>query len=36
MIIVIDGVVGAGKSTLAEKLSNKLGIPVYFLTAKKQ
>jgi deoxyadenosine/deoxycytidine kinase len=30
MIIVIDGVVGAGKSTLAEKLSNKLGIPVYF------
>ena len=29
MVIVIDGVVGAGKSTLAEKVSNKLGIKLY-------
>ena len=28
-MIVIDGVVGAGKSTLAQKVSNKLGIPIY-------
>ena len=30
MVIVIDGVVGAGKSTLAKKLSEKLNIPIYF------
>lgn len=30
MVIVIDGVVGAGKSTLAQKLSEKLNIPIYF------
>lgn len=30
MVIIVDGVVGAGKSTLAEKLSNKLNIPVHF------
>ena len=29
MVIVVDGVVGAGKSTLAQKLSDKLGIPIY-------
>jgi deoxyadenosine/deoxycytidine kinase len=29
-VIVIDGVVGAGKSTLAKKLSEKLNIPIYF------
>ncbi len=29
MVIVIDGVVGAGKSTLAQKVSDKLGIPIY-------
>lgn len=29
MVIVIDGVVGAGKSTLARKISDKLGIPIY-------
>lgn len=29
MVIVIDGVVGAGKSTLAKKVSDKLGIPIY-------
>ncbi len=29
MVIVIDGVVGAGKSTLAQKISDKLGIPIY-------
>ena len=28
-MIVIDGVVGAGKSTLAQKVSDKLGIPIY-------
>jgi len=28
-VIVIDGVVGAGKSTLAQKVSDKLGIPIY-------
>ena len=28
-MIVIDGVVGAGKSTLAQKISDKLGIPIY-------
>lgn len=28
-MIVIDGVVGAGKSTLAQKISEKLGIPIY-------
>ncbi len=30
MVIIIDGVVGAGKSTLAEKVSNKLNIPVFY------
>lgn len=30
MIIIIDGVVGAGKTTLAEKLGEVLNIPVYF------
>lgn len=30
MVIVIDGVVGAGKSTLVQKLSEKLNIPIYF------
>ena len=29
MVIVVDGVVGAGKSTLAQKLSDKLGIPIF-------
>jgi deoxyadenosine/deoxycytidine kinase len=29
VVIVVDGVVGAGKSTLAQKLSDKLGIPIY-------
>ena len=29
MVIVIDGVVGAGKSTLAQKISDKMGIPIY-------
>jgi deoxyadenosine/deoxycytidine kinase len=29
VVIVIDGVVGAGKSTLAQKVSEKLGIPIY-------
>jgi deoxyadenosine/deoxycytidine kinase len=28
-VIVIDGVVGAGKSTLAQKISDKMGIPIY-------
>jgi deoxyadenosine/deoxycytidine kinase len=28
-VIVIDGVVGAGKSTLAQKISDKLGIPIF-------
>ncbi len=30
MVIIIDGVVGAGKSTLAEKVSSKLNIPVFY------
>jgi len=30
MIILIDAVVGAGKSTLSEKLGQKLNIPVYY------
>ena len=30
MILIIDGVVGAGKTTLAEKLGKALNIPVYF------
>jgi deoxyadenosine/deoxycytidine kinase len=30
VVIIIDGVVGAGKSTLAEKVSNKLNIPVFY------
>ena len=30
MVIIIDGVVGAGKSTLSEKVSQKLGIPVFY------
>lgn len=30
MVIIIDGVVGAGKSTLSEKVSKKLGIPVFY------
>ena len=30
MIILIDAVVGAGKTTLAEKLGEVLNIPVYF------
>ena len=29
MVIVIDGVVGAGKSTLAQKLSDKLNVPIF-------
>lgn len=29
-MIIIDGVVGAGKSTLAEKVSSKLNIPVFY------
>lgn len=29
-MIIIDGVVGAGKSTLSEKVSQKLGIPVFY------
>jgi deoxyadenosine/deoxycytidine kinase len=29
-VIIIDGVVGAGKSTLAEKVSSKLNIPVFY------
>jgi deoxyadenosine/deoxycytidine kinase len=29
VVIVVDGVVGAGKSTLAQKLSDKLGIPIF-------
>lgn len=29
MVIVVDGVVGAGKSTLAQKISDKLGIPIF-------
>lgn len=29
-MIVIDGVVGAGKSTLAEKISEKLDVPIYY------
>lgn len=28
-MIVVDGVVGAGKSTLAQKISDKLGIPIF-------
>jgi deoxyadenosine/deoxycytidine kinase len=30
VVIIIDGVVGAGKSTLAEKVSSKLNIPVFY------
>ncbi len=30
MVIIIDGVVGAGKSTLSEKVSKKLDIPVFY------
>lgn len=30
MVIIVDGVVGAGKSTLAEKLSQELNIPIYY------
>jgi deoxyadenosine/deoxycytidine kinase len=30
VVIVIDGVVGAGKSTLAEKVSQKLNVPIYY------
>ena len=30
MIILIDAVVGAGKSTLSEKLGEKLNIPVHY------
>ncbi len=30
MVIIIDGVVGAGKSTLSEKVSKKLNIPVFY------
>jgi deoxyadenosine/deoxycytidine kinase len=29
VVIVVDGVVGAGKSTLAQKISDKMGIPIY-------
>lgn len=29
-MIIVDGVVGAGKSTLAEKLSQELNIPIYY------
>jgi deoxyadenosine/deoxycytidine kinase len=29
-VIIVDGVVGAGKSTLAEKLSQELNIPIYY------
>ncbi len=30
MVLIIDGVVGAGKSTLSEKVSKKLDIPVFY------
>lgn len=30
MVIIIDGVVGAGKSTLSERVSKKLNIPVFY------
>lgn len=30
MIIVFEGVVGAGKTTLAEKVSKKLNVPIYY------
>lgn len=30
MVIIIDGVVGAGKSTLSEKISKTLNIPVFY------
>jgi deoxyadenosine/deoxycytidine kinase len=30
VVIIIDGVVGAGKSTLSEKVSKKLDIPVFY------
>lgn len=30
MVIIIDGVVGAGKSTLSEKISKALNIPVFY------
>ncbi len=30
MVIIVDGVVGAGKSTLSEKISKTLNIPVFY------
>ncbi len=30
MVIIVDGVVGAGKSTLSEKISKNLNIPVFY------
>jgi len=30
VVIIIDGVVGAGKSTLSERVSKKLNIPVFY------
>ena len=29
-MVIIDGVVGAGKTTLAEKISSKIDIPIYY------